>query len=156
MIVLLSRLDGFAPVLGEELLHPGATFFEHWGHEASWIPLELYPALAFRRREFRRHPRWVTSTAGTLTWPATSAAASARRAPSARATWKDEEVEDGGTSKPPNGWRPGSGRAANWRFGSGNIFSELTISPSGSFPMKFGIIVDALPAARFRWPIRKA
>lgn len=57
-IVLLSRLDGFDPTLGEELLCPGAKLFEYWGHEASWIPLELYPALAFRRREFRRHPWW--------------------------------------------------------------------------------------------------
>ena len=57
-IVLLSRLDGFEPALGEELLRPGASLFEYWGHEASWIPLELYPALAFRRREFRRHPWW--------------------------------------------------------------------------------------------------
>ncbi len=57
-IVLMSRLDGFDPVLGEELLQPGAKLFEYWGHEASWIPLELYPAFAFRRREFRRHPWW--------------------------------------------------------------------------------------------------
>ena len=32
--------------------------FEYWGHEASWIPLSLYPAFEFRRREFRHHPWW--------------------------------------------------------------------------------------------------
>jgi uncharacterized protein YcaQ len=57
-LVLLSRLGGFEPVLGEELLRPGAEIFEYWGHEASWIPLELYPAFEFRRREFRHHPWW--------------------------------------------------------------------------------------------------
>jgi uncharacterized protein YcaQ len=57
-IVLLSRLEGFDPALGEALLRPGAPIFEYWGHEASWIPLELYPALAFRRRAFRHHPWW--------------------------------------------------------------------------------------------------
>ena len=57
-IVLLSRLEGFDPDLGEELLQPGAPLFEYWGHEASWIPMELYPAFAFRRREYRRHPWW--------------------------------------------------------------------------------------------------
>ncbi len=57
-IVLLSRLKGFDPALGEKLLSPEAMIFEYWGHEASWIPLELYPALAFRRREFRKHPWW--------------------------------------------------------------------------------------------------
>jgi uncharacterized protein YcaQ len=57
-IVLLSRLEGLDPRVGEELLRPGAPLFEYWGHEASWIPLALYPALEFRRREFRHHPWW--------------------------------------------------------------------------------------------------
>lgn len=58
VIVLLSRLEGFDPAVGEELLRPGEPQFEYWGHEASWMPLELYPAFEFRRREFRRHPWW--------------------------------------------------------------------------------------------------
>jgi len=57
-IVLLSRLGGFDPELAEELLRPGEPLFEYWGHEASWIPLELYPAFEFRRRDFREHPWW--------------------------------------------------------------------------------------------------
>ncbi len=58
VIVLLSRLQGFAPSLGEQLLCPGNPLFEYWGHEASWIPLDLYPLFGFRRREFRTHPWW--------------------------------------------------------------------------------------------------
>jgi uncharacterized protein YcaQ len=57
-IVLLSRLLGLDATVGEELLSPGAPLFEYWGHEASWIPLSLYPAFEFRRREFRSHPWW--------------------------------------------------------------------------------------------------
>ena len=58
-IVLLSRLEGMDPVLGEQLLQPGEPVFEYWGHEASWIPMELYPAFEFRRREFLGlHPWW--------------------------------------------------------------------------------------------------
>ena len=57
-IVLLSRLAGFQPRLAEELLQPGEPLFEYWGHEASWIPFELYPAFGFRREEFRVHPWW--------------------------------------------------------------------------------------------------
>jgi len=58
VIVLLSRLDGFEPGLGEELLQPGEPLFEYWGHEASWLPMELYPLFEFRRREYRTHPWW--------------------------------------------------------------------------------------------------
>ena len=58
VIVLLSRLEGFDPTFGEELLQPGQPLFEYWGHEASWIPLDLYPAFGWRRRAYRSHPWW--------------------------------------------------------------------------------------------------
>jgi uncharacterized protein YcaQ len=57
-LVLLSRLPGLDPKLPESLLTLGASIFEYWAHEASWIPLELYPAFGFRRREYRRHDPW--------------------------------------------------------------------------------------------------
>ena len=57
-IVLLSRLDGFDHKLAEELLRPDEPLFEYWGHEASWIPIELYPVFEFRRKAFYSHPWW--------------------------------------------------------------------------------------------------
>jgi uncharacterized protein YcaQ len=57
-IVLHSRLAGLDAELGEALLRPGEPLFEYWGHEACWLPVELYPVFAFRRRAFRRHPWW--------------------------------------------------------------------------------------------------
>jgi uncharacterized protein YcaQ len=57
-IVLLSRLEGFDHELAEALLRPGEPLFEYWGHEASWMPIELYPVFEFRRKAFRRHPWW--------------------------------------------------------------------------------------------------
>ncbi|CAB1063189.1 Putative cytoplasmic protein clustered with trehalase [Olavius sp. associated proteobacterium Delta 1] len=57
-IVLLSRLDGFDHELAEELLRPNEPLFEYWGHEASWIPMELYPVFEFRRKAFCSHPWW--------------------------------------------------------------------------------------------------
>lgn len=57
-IVLMSRLEGFDPVLGEELLQPGEPVFEYWGHEASWLPLKLYPTFGFRRADYQAHPWW--------------------------------------------------------------------------------------------------
>lgn len=58
VIVLLSRLRGFDPSLGEALLTPGEPVFEYWGHEACWLPLELYPHFAFRRERLGVHPWW--------------------------------------------------------------------------------------------------
>ena len=57
-IVLASRLEGLDASLGETLLTPGAPLFEYWGHEACWLPLSLYPCLAWRRREYQVHPWW--------------------------------------------------------------------------------------------------
>lgn len=57
-MVLASRLEGFDPGLGERLLAPGEPLFEYWGHEASWLPLELWGTFAFRRRELAVHPWW--------------------------------------------------------------------------------------------------
>ncbi len=57
-LVLLSRLEGLNPALPEELLRPGEPLFEYWGHEACWLPMDLYPVLAFRRKAFRTHPWW--------------------------------------------------------------------------------------------------
>jgi uncharacterized protein YcaQ len=57
-IVLHSRLEGFDTTLAEELLRPGEPIFEYWGHEASWLPIELYPVFGFRRDDFRHHPWW--------------------------------------------------------------------------------------------------
>ena len=55
---MLSRIPRLGPKIGEELLRPGEPIFEYWGHEVSWIPLELFSYFEFRRKEFRKHPWW--------------------------------------------------------------------------------------------------
>ncbi len=57
-IVPSSRIEGFDTSLGEELLQPGEPLFEYWGHEACWLPMDLYPVFAFRREDFHHHPWW--------------------------------------------------------------------------------------------------
>ena len=54
----MSRLDGASTALGESLLAPGEPLFEYWGHEASWIPVELYRFFEFRRHHYTVHPWW--------------------------------------------------------------------------------------------------
>ena len=63
-IVLGSRLAGMHSAVGEQLLEPTGRLFEYWGHEASWIPMSLYPAFEFRRQEFTVHP-WYGDVIGT-------------------------------------------------------------------------------------------
>jgi len=57
-LILMARLANLHPSVAEELLEPGVPIFEYWGHEASWLPMELYPTFEFRRRRFRVHPWW--------------------------------------------------------------------------------------------------
>ncbi|MCA9756047.1 MAG: YcaQ family DNA glycosylase [Candidatus Eisenbacteria bacterium] len=57
-MVLWSRHPKIDPALGEELLRPGTPLFEYWGHEACWLPMELYPYFQFRRDEFRDTKWW--------------------------------------------------------------------------------------------------
>ena len=57
-IVLLSRLSGLDASLAEELLHPESDVFEYWGHEASWMPMDLYPVFEFRRKGFTKSDWW--------------------------------------------------------------------------------------------------
>ena len=58
-LVPLSRWPGIDRNLPEELLQPGAPIFEYWGHEASWIPIDLYPAFGFRREKYRSGKTWA-------------------------------------------------------------------------------------------------
>ena len=59
VLVLLSRLEGMDPKLGEALLTPDEPLFEFWGHEVCWLPIELYPVFEFRRQEYQEnHPWW--------------------------------------------------------------------------------------------------
>lgn len=57
-LVPLSRWPGIDRNLPEELLQPGEPIFEYWGHEASWIPIDLYPAFGFRREEYKSGRTW--------------------------------------------------------------------------------------------------
>jgi uncharacterized protein YcaQ len=55
--VLFSRLGPFDKQLLDRLVFEKREFAEHWAHEASIIPVEHWPLLAYRRRTHEVRPR---------------------------------------------------------------------------------------------------
>jgi uncharacterized protein YcaQ len=144
-IVLLSRLEGLHASVGERLLQPGAPLFEYWGHEASWIPLALYPAFEFRRREFRAHPWW-----GDLVGEQPRVAKDLLRRIRADGPLRSIEME-GRASK---GWWDLSvtKRVASALWSSG----ELAIRERTNFQRTYDLAERVIPEALRRRPLPKA
>ncbi len=144
-IVLLSRLEGLEATMGEELLRPGAPLFEYWGHEASWIPLSLYPAFEFRRREFRTHPWW-----GDLVSQHPKVAAQLRRRIREGGPLRSSEME-GRSSK--GWWELGvMKRVASALWSSG----ELAIRERRNFQRTYDLAERVIPEDLRRRPLSKA
>jgi uncharacterized protein YcaQ len=144
-IVLLSRLEGLDATVGEELLRPGAPLFEYWGHEASWIPLSLYPAFEFRRREFRRHPWW-----GDLVGENPRVASALRRRIREHGPLRSSEMEGRGSK---GWWDLGvMKRVASALWSSG----ELAIRERRNFQRTYDLAERVIPADLRRRPLSTA
>ena len=143
-IVLLSRLAGFDPALGEELLQPGEPLFEYWGHEASWIPLDLYPAFEFRRREFRHHPWW-----GDVVGQHPEVARRLRRRICEEGPLRSIDMEGGGS----RGWwdLKTAKRVASALWSSG----ELSIRERKNFQRTYDLTERVIPETVRRSPLAK-
>ncbi|MGH8236217.1 MAG: winged helix-turn-helix domain-containing protein [Steroidobacteraceae bacterium] len=50
---LYSRCGSYAPELLERAAYDGRSLFEYWGHEASFLPVELYPLFRWRMERAR-------------------------------------------------------------------------------------------------------
>ncbi|HET6899351.1 MAG TPA: crosslink repair DNA glycosylase YcaQ family protein [Vicinamibacteria bacterium] len=146
-IVLLSRLTGLDARVGEELLRPGAPIFEYWGHEASWIPLSLYPAFEFRRREFRSHPWW-----GDLVREHPKVARDLRRRIRDEGPLRSVDMEaEGRTGK--GWWDLGvMKRVASSLWSSG----ELAIRERRNFQRTYDLAERVIPEGLRRRPLSKA
>jgi uncharacterized protein YcaQ len=66
-LILGARLDGYRPALLERLAFEQRVIFEHWTHDAAYIPVSLFPywKLRFARREKQmRGRRWFKTRLG--------------------------------------------------------------------------------------------
>jgi len=55
-LVVYSRLGAYDPSRFHKLVYTGRGFTEQWAHEASIVPVELWPALEHRRCDYRPYP----------------------------------------------------------------------------------------------------
>jgi uncharacterized protein YcaQ len=66
-LILGARLDGYRPALLERLAFEKRAVFEHWTHDAAYIPVSLFPywKLRFERREKQMRGRhWFKTRLG--------------------------------------------------------------------------------------------
>jgi uncharacterized protein YcaQ len=54
--VMFSRLGSFQREKFDQFVYQGREFIEHWAHEASIVPVECWPLLEYRRKEFKPWP----------------------------------------------------------------------------------------------------
>jgi uncharacterized protein len=54
-VPLFSRLGPYDRALIDALAYDDRAFYEYWGHEASFVPVGLYPAFAWRREHGREY-----------------------------------------------------------------------------------------------------
>ena len=56
---VFSRLGGYSHAVLDAMVHPHRDHFEYWAHEASILPVELYPVLRFQMDSYRsRGTKW--------------------------------------------------------------------------------------------------
>lgn len=55
-LVLFSRLGGYERERLNQLVYQRREFTEQWAHEASIVPMELWPLLEYRRQDYRPWP----------------------------------------------------------------------------------------------------
>jgi hypothetical protein len=60
---IYSRLGPYPRQLLDRLAYQRRHAFEYWGHAASFLPVELHPALRWRMEGYARHKNWATARA---------------------------------------------------------------------------------------------
>ncbi len=56
LMVLFSRLGPYDRDRFHRVVYGGREFIEHWAHEASIVPSDLWPVLEYRRKDYRPYP----------------------------------------------------------------------------------------------------
>jgi uncharacterized protein YcaQ len=133
---LFSRLGPYDRSLIDSLAYDAQEYFEYWGHEASFIPVARYPALAHRRAELGHwkamaklaedHPGYIEAV--------------------------EEEVRDRGPLSVGDLEDAGQRRSSWWGWGHGKLALEylfakgrLNVSHRANFTRYYATPEHALP-----------
>jgi hypothetical protein len=93
LLVPFSRLGPYQPDHLFSLSGPGRTWFEYWGHEASLLPVELYPL--FKWRMALQHRHWIAWEKANRRYLAAVLAELSERGPLSAGQLSDPRRRDG-------------------------------------------------------------
>ena len=146
-LVPFSRIGSYDPGVLRRLSGPGGAWFEHWGHAASLMPVELHPLLRWRMAFRRGDTPWGAAWSARrkawrdehATYIAAVLAEVTERGPLAASQLSDPRRRSG------EWWeRRSSGRLAlEWLFGAG----ELAAWRSPGFERIYDLTERVIPAA---------
>lgn len=62
-LTVYSRLCSYPRMLLDRLAYERRAVFEYWGHAASFLPIELHPALRWRMKRYAENKHWAAARA---------------------------------------------------------------------------------------------
>jgi uncharacterized protein len=116
---LFSRLGPYERAHLDRAAYERRELFEYWGHEASFLPVDLQPLLRWRMQRYRDAAD-VTKTAAPVDWRAASLA---RERPEYVQGILDEVTSRGGLTAGELA-EPGRGRGPWWGWADGKVALE--------------------------------
>ncbi len=147
---LFSRLGPYDRTHLDTAVYKRHTLFEYWGHEASFLPIELQPLLRWRMDRYRRAATADPDAKAAADWRAASLA---RERPEYVQGILDEVTTRGGLSAGDLA-EPGSGRGPWWGWADGKIALEylftsgqLAIASRRNFARVYDLPERVFPAA---------
>ncbi|HTK32314.1 MAG TPA: crosslink repair DNA glycosylase YcaQ family protein [Candidatus Saccharimonadaceae bacterium] len=146
-VPLFARLGRYDPGLLDRMAYERRELFEYWGHEASFLPVELWPLMRWQMERALRGELWggmvrfAKENAGYIEAVYEEVRA---RGPLSVADLSDKGERGG----PWWGWAPGK-TALEWLFWTGRI----TTSSRRNFARVYDLVERVIPSQHLNAPI---
>ena len=118
-LVVYSRLGPYDRARFNKLVYEGKDFIEHWAHEASIVPVEHWPNLAYRREDYKP---WPNSPITKLRGKKKYLASTLRQVATQGALTSNDLPQVAGPKRKPGDWHRSLPRwALEVHFGNGEV-----------------------------------